>query len=243
LTNLRRQAWVCQACRAGKARLILRLGILGGTFDPIHIGHLRSAEEICESFNLEKVYLIPSASPPHKCEAKVTPFAHRLAMARLAVETVPLLDVLDIEGQRQGFSYSIQTIRDLYNAFVPAPDICFIVGVDAFLEIKTWKEYKSLFDYSNFIIIQRPGFQVENFDQIVSSAGIDFTRNNSDNILRVSSGKTLTLVSQTMLDISSTGIRDLISTGRSIRFLVPDVVRDYIIENGLYKKLTGKVGT
>ena len=215
----------------------MRLGILGGTFDPIHMGHLRSAEEICESFNLEKVYLIPSAFPPHKRETKVTPFAHRLAMARLAVETVPLLDVLDIEGQRQGFSYSIQTIREIYNAFAPAPDIYFIVGVDAFLEIKTWKEYQSLFDYSNFVIIQRPGFQVENFDQLVSKAEVDFTRNSSGNRLMASSGKTLTFVAQTLLDISSTGIRDLISKGRSIRFLVPDVVRDYIIEKGLYPRI------
>ena len=200
----------------------MRLGILGGTFDPIHMGHLRTAEEIGQELDMEKVYLIPSASPPHKTEEPVTPFDHRLTMTRLAIVGSSLLDALDLEGNRAGPSYSIETLKELHAIFKPDPDLFFILGIDAFLEINTWKEYERLFDYAHFVIISRPGYRKEKIEPFLMKSGLE--------------NKTLTIKETTLMDISSTNIRKMVQQGKSIRFLVPGPVRDYIAEKGLYGK-------
>ena len=151
----------------------MKIGILGGTFDPIHLGHLRCAEEICQALNLENVYLIPSASPPHKTKVPVTSFKHRLAMTRLAADISPCLEAVDLEGRRPGHSYSIETLREFYRIFGPDADIFFILGMDAFLEIRTWKEYEKLFDYAHFVIISRPGFRTDGLREILSDLRVE----------------------------------------------------------------------
>jgi nicotinate-nucleotide adenylyltransferase len=216
--------------------LLLRLGILGGTFDPIHMGHLRTAEEIGQELDLEKVYLIPSASPPHKTEEPVTPFSHRLTMTRLAIVGSSLLDVLDLEGRRTGPSYSIETLRELNAAFKPDPNIFFILGIDAFLEINTWKEYERLFEYAHFVIIPRPGYGKEKIEPFLMKSGLEIDKSLKASIFLMKSGKTLTLRETTLMDISSTRIREMVQKGKSIHFLVPGAVRDYITEKGLYRK-------
>jgi nicotinate-nucleotide adenylyltransferase len=154
-------------------------------------------------------------------------------MTRLAVINNPLLDVLDLEGRRPGFSYSIQTLKEL--DVLLGGEIYFIVGSDAFYDLTTWKEYRSLFDYAHFVVIQRPGFCVNNLDELISGIDIIFERDNvSDTILQAPSGKTLILFSTTLMDISSTIIRKKVASGKSIRFLVSDNVRDYIIIKRLY---------
>ena len=135
-----------------------RLGILGGTFDPIHYGHLRLAEEVGESLKLEHVYLIPAALPPHKGQRTVSPFPHRLEMTRIASAESPLLKVLDLEARREGFSYSIETLKTFHGMVQPDLDLHFVLGMDAFLEIETWKDFRNLFNYAHFVVIQRPGF-------------------------------------------------------------------------------------
>jgi nicotinate-nucleotide adenylyltransferase len=135
----------------------LKLGILGGTFDPIHLGHLRSAEEIGQDLALEKVYLIPSALPPHKTRTPITAFHHRLAMARLGTNRSSLLETMDLEGNRPGFSYSIETLKELHQRFGPSTELFFILGIDAFLAIETWRDYKGLFDYAHFVVLFRAG--------------------------------------------------------------------------------------
>jgi nicotinate-nucleotide adenylyltransferase len=212
-----------------------RLGILGGTFDPIHLGHLRTAVEIGQEMDLEKVYLVPSASPPHKTVEPVTPFQHRLAMARLALGDSSFLEVLDLEGKRPGLSYSIETLKEIHNIFSPDPELYFILGVDAFQEIRTWKEYRHLFDYSHFVIIRRPVSQPDKIDFLLTNTGLDIRKTKRPDVFTAPSGKTLTFMSPTRMDISSTGIRKSIRNGKSIRFLVPDQVRNYIITKGLYR--------
>jgi nicotinate-nucleotide adenylyltransferase len=212
-----------------------RLGILGGTFDPIHLGHLRTAVEIGQEMDLEKVYLVPSASPPHKTVEPVTPFQHRLAMARLALGDSSFLEVLDLEGKRPGLSYSIETLKEIHNIFCPDPELYFILGVDAFQEIRTWKEYRHLFDYSHFVIIRRPVSQPDKIDFLLTNTGLDIRKTKRPDVFTAPSGKTLTFMSPTRMDISSTGIRKSIRNGKSIRFLVPDQVRNYIITEGLYR--------
>jgi len=214
----------------------LRIGILGGTFDPIHLGHLRSAEEMCQHLDLELVYLIPSASPPHKTKEPVISFKHRLAMTRLASDSSPLLETMDLEGRRAGHSYSIETLREFHRIFPPNPEFFFIMGMDAFLEIKTWKEYKYLFDYAHFVILARAGFQSHNLMSVLSEldAGIKRKKDESD-LFVAPSGKTVMLIRAAVMDISSTRIRTMIKENRSIRFLVPESVRTYIAEKGLYR--------
>lgn len=213
----------------------MRLGILGGTFDPIHFGHLRIAEEICEELELEKVLLIPGGLPPHKYEKSITPFHDRLAMTRMAAQDSSLLEVLDLEGHRQGPSYSIETLREIHKLYKNNAEIFFIIGMDAFLEIKTWKEYKNLFDDSNFVILKRPGFSFEELAPFVLSLEVGFREVKSSNIFAIPSGNLLIYKEATLMDISSTRIREMVAAGRSIRFLLPEPVRTYIIEKGLYE--------
>ncbi len=211
----------------------MKIGILGGTFDPIHFGHLRTAEEICQKLDLEKVYLIPSASPPHKTTDPITSFEHRLDMARMAVEDSPLLDALDLEGNRPGFSYSIETLKELHKMF-PAPELFFILGTDAFLEIETWKEYRKLFDYAHFVVIQRAGHEEEGFAPFLTKIHEDIAKTKDPNIYTTSSGMNIMIITSTFLEISSTQIRETVASEKSIRFLVPKTVRKYIMKKGLY---------
>jgi len=214
----------------------LRIGILGGTFDPIHLGHLRSAEEVCQRLNLDKIYLIPSASPPHKTKEPVTSFRHRLAMTRLASDSSPLLDAMDLEGRRSGLSYSIETLREFHSIFRPDPDLFFILGMDAFLEISTWKEYERLFDYAHFVVITRAGFQSHGLMAVLSELNVGIKRKEDEPDLFIApSGKTVMLIRATIMDISSTRIREMVKGNMSIRFLVPESVRTYIAERGLYR--------
>jgi len=213
----------------------LKLGILGGTFDPIHLGHLRVAEEVGEDFELQKVYLIPAALPPHKEGKPITPFHHRLEMTRIAAEESPLLESLDLEGRRQGLSYSIDTLREFHRLHAGHLDLYFIVGMDAFLEIGTWKEYGNLFHYANFLVISRPGFHHEEIGDCLSTLGIDFRPGDEKTSFIVSSGNRVIYKRATLIDISSTEIRKRVSRNKSIRFLVPEKVRKYIIQKGLFR--------
>ena len=214
----------------------MRLGILGGTFDPIHLGHLRTAQEIGQELGLEKVYLIPSALPPHKTSDPITRFDKRLAMARLAVADSPLLEVLDLEGRRSGFSYSIVTLKELHKLFHPDPEFFFIIGTDAFLDIKSWKEYPDLFDYAHFVIIRRPGFHLQDLEPLMLDLGLEVKETLEPNVITLPSGKTLILMVPTLMDISSTRVRKMVAEGKSIRFLVPESVREFIMEKGLYRR-------
>lgn len=212
-----------------------RLGILGGTFDPIHYGHLRLAEEAGESLNLEHVYLIPAALPPHKGQRSVSPFSQRLEMTRIASAESPRLKVLDLEGRRQGFSYSIETLKIFHEMVHPDLDLHFVLGMDAFLEIETWKDFRNLFNYAHFVVIQRPGFPSDILESFLPTLGVNFKKGGpgGDRFLSPS-GYGVVSMEATLMDISSTKIREKVAAGKSIRFLVPEAVRSYIKSNRLY---------
>ena len=216
-----------------------RLGILGGTFDPIHLGHLRSAVEIGQALNMDKIYLIPSASPPHKTKVPISPFHQRLAMARLGAGDSSLLEATDLEGKRPGPSYSIETLRQLQKIFQGEFEFFFLMGADAFLEIKSWREYPALFEYANFVIMKRPGVPSHRLEALLQSLEPALKRGREKNIYATAGRKKLIFMSTAMMDISSTRIRKLVSEGKSIRFLVPESVRQYIMREGLYGKKNG----
>jgi nicotinate-nucleotide adenylyltransferase len=155
-------------------------------------------------------------------------------MVRIAAQGSPLLEALDLEGRRHGLSYSIETLRELHEGFKPDPEIFFILGMDAFLEIDTWKEHERLFDYAHFVVIDRPGFGLEGLEPFLLSLGVHFRKEGEGGPFVAPSGYTIAGRKATLMDISSTMIREKASAGKSFRFLVPEAVRSYIIENGLY---------
>lgn len=212
----------------------MRLGILGGTFDPIHLGHLRLAEEAGETFDLEKVYLIPAAFPPHKGKQTMGSFFHRFEMTKLAVAGSSRLVALDLEARREGLSYSIETLKEFHRLYPRDLELFFILGTDAFLEIETWKSYRNLFDYAHFLVVQRPGIPARKVQGHLLSLGLAFKKEGRNRFLGTS-GNEVVFMKATLMDISSTAIREKAAASRSIRYLVPASVRNYILVHGLYQ--------
>jgi nicotinate-nucleotide adenylyltransferase len=213
----------------------VRLGLFGGTFNPIHFGHLRAAEEVTEILQLQRLLFIPAARPPHKNTESVTPFATRLEMTRLAVAEHPLFEVSDIENQRPEKSYSIETLRLFRQQFGSATEIFFIVGLDAILEIDTWKNYWELFTLCHFFVLDRPGYDPGELEKMVlQKVDCRCEYQAGERVFQHPSGNRIYFRPITRLDISSTHIRRLVGQGLSLRFLLPETVRRYILENKLY---------
>ena len=220
----------------------MRLGLFGGTFDPIHIGHLRAALEVKQGFDLDQIVIIPAALPPHKKGHQVTDAADRLKMVELGVGAYSGFSVSDAELQRSGPSYSIDTINHFKASSNQETEIFFISGLDAFLEIDTWKSYKKLLREIAFIVIARPIFdcndvssrwkRLEEFIKHKISADYEFSEATASFIH--SEAKPIFTFDVTPLDISSTRIRELVNSGQPITYLVPESVEIYVKRRGLY---------
>jgi nicotinate-nucleotide adenylyltransferase len=214
----------------------LRLGLFGGTFNPIHYGHLRSAEEVCEALNLTHCWFMPAGQPPHKTVPGITPFEVRLEMTRLAVGNHPVMSVSDREGRRPGRSYSIETLRQIRQELGPRGEIFFILGLDAMLEIATWKDYRELFTLSHFVVLDRPGYDRRGLEEVLGrEVHPHFRPLAGGNGFQHPSGHRVLFQETTLMAISGTNIRNLVRQGRSIRFLLPEAVRRYIINKMLYR--------
>jgi nicotinate-nucleotide adenylyltransferase len=214
---------------------ILRLGLFGGTFNPMHYGHLRSAEEVCQALGLTRLWFIPAGQPPHKTAQGITPFEVRLEMSRLAVGDHPVMSVSDLEGQRPGRSYSIETLRQISQELGPTWELYFILGLDAILEIATWKDYKDLFTLSHFVVLDRPGYDRQRLGEVLlGEVHSLFQPLKEESGFQHPSGFKVFLQATTLMDISGTGIREMVRHGRSIRYLLPEAVRKYIITQKLY---------
>lgn len=212
-----------------------RIGLFGGTFNPIHLGHLRAGIEIQEAFSLDQVLFIPTAIPPHKKTLNLLPFGHRLKMVRLAIAGHPFFETSEVEKKRKGKSYSIQTLRFFKKAYGAKAELYFILGMDAFLEINTWKEYRELFRLSHFVVMDRPGYRrshIKGFLQQEISPDIVFYPR--ENRFLLPGGFSVYLFPITLMDISSTRIRTLRQKKRSIRYLVPEKIEEYILEKDFY---------
>ncbi len=212
----------------------MKIGLFGGTFNPVHMGHVRVAEEIREKYALSKIVFIPAFLPPHK-KAPCIPAEHRYAMVQLAIADNPLFDVSDVELARRGSSYSIDTISCFNDVYKNSAELFFIMGIDAFKEIHTWKEYPLFFQSCHFIVMNRPGHGEQGADECIPQdiAG-DFTPAGEEGLYRHTSGSTVGFCTITLLDISSTDIRNRIHEGKSIKYLVHHAVEAYIKEQGLY---------
>lgn len=209
---------------------------MGGVFDPIHIGHLNCANSAADIFGLEKVYFIPTAVPPHKKKGTASA-DHRYRMAEIAVLDNPRFEVSRIEMDKKKSAYSIDTVMEFKKRL--KRDLYFIIGLDAFEEIHTWKSADKLIDLCNFAVIPRPGSDAGNLGAILES---ELGRKISSRkggpcgrFLSAKGSKTgIYICPATELDISSTILRKKIRKGESIKYLAPDGVEQYIIKKGIY---------
>lgn len=212
----------------------MKLGIFGGTFNPIHIAHLRIAEEARIRFGLDRVIFVPAGTPPHKPLAGDLSFADRFAMVRLAIADNPCFAISDLEGTREGLSYSVDTLRTLHHEF-PGDDLYFIIGGDSFLDIGTWHDFSAIFNLCNIVVLQRPGAVISSLQQSLPVAiAREFCYDDASQSLVHCSGHAVYMHSGILLDISSSEIRELARLHRSIRYLVPDAVEHYIKEHRIY---------
>ena len=192
-----------------------RLGILGGTFDPIHSGHLILAEQLREGLDLKKVIFVPSANPPHKKNSLVSSAEDRLRMTQIAIKDNPFFILSDLELKREGKSYTVDTLNE-FKKLYPRSELFLLLGSDVLDEIESWKEPDKIFQEVKVVIALRPGLdkidQKNKFAQKSLSVPING------------------------LDISSTRIREMVRAGKSIRYLVPPGIEEFIQVKYLYKK-------
>ncbi len=216
-----------------------RIGLFGGTFNPIHYGHLRSAQEIRDWLNLAQVIFIPASDPPHKEKKDILPASQRAAMVRLAIADNPRFSLSDVEIQRPGKSYSVETVAYFHRHLGEEAELYFILGLDAFLEIGAWKDPATLFTLCHFIIMTRPGFG-RSFtpENLPVDLAKNFCYDSQKGGFLHKSGYGLFPREITALDISSTKIRENVRTGNSIKYLVPVAVEDFIEQQRLYQKGT-----
>ena len=199
----------------------MRVGILGGTFDPVHLGHLIVAEEARVRLRLDQVMFTPAGQPWLKEGQPVTPGSHRLRMVELAVASNPFFKVLVSEIDRSGPTYTVDTLEELQRSLGPDARFYFIVGMDALEQFHRWKEPERLLDLCSLVVASRPGHQGVDVNNLVGRYP--------------QAGERLVLLTVPRIEISSTEIRRRVGEGISIKYLVPEAVEEYILEHGLYR--------
>ena len=210
---------------------MMKIGIFGGTFDPVHLAHLRAAEEFAENLELDRILMIVSGVPPHRASPSASA-AQRFEMLSLAVEGNPLLEISDMELKREGPHYALDTVKQVRKGFGGSMPFL-ALGVDVFLEIATWHRPEEVLAQTHLVILTRPGFETDLLSPVPAPAREQYRAEGEGFVHR--SGATLRRIEITALDISSSFIRKLASEGRSFRYLVPEPVFDYIRLNGIYR--------
>ncbi len=188
----------------------MKIGILGGTFNPLHIGHLILAEEAREKLNLDRVIFVPAYLPPHKDDADIAQAAHRLDMARLAIKGNKYFLVSDMEIKRDGRSYTIDTIKECKRLY-PKDELYFVIGSDLLKYLEEWKDLKEIIQMVKFVVATRPGYPLEKIPSYISTVAIR------------------------AVDVSAFEVRQCIKEGKSFRYLVPEAVFKYITKKRLYR--------
>ena len=215
----------------------MRLGLFGGTFDPIHSGHLRSAEEVREAFALDEVRFVPCGVPPHRSGRPGAAAHHRLEMARLAVADTQGLGVSDVEIARPGPSYSIDTVRHFSGTLAPDDELYMILGFDAFSLIGSWKDWRELLTLTHVIVTSRPRFgdalPYEKIPVVVRNA---FCYHPVRSGFRNEAGREILFKRLTDVSVSASAVRELLGKGKSISGLVPSEVQRYVEDHHLYNQ-------
>lgn len=218
-----------------KTRAKSRIGLFGGTFNPVHSGHLKAAFRVRDRFSLEKVFFIPCYIPPHKGVDVIASPEHRLKMVELACAPYDFFIPSRIEIERAGTSYSIITLKKFEKLF-PQALMFFILGIDAFLEIETWKDYSQLLESCFFIVMSRPGYSLEEARAVLGGSYREriFEVAEHEELEVLFSEYRVFLIEIDALDVSASEIRQRVRQGVPIRGLVPENVEKYIKENRIY---------
>jgi nicotinate-nucleotide adenylyltransferase len=198
--------------------------LFGGSFNPIHFGHLIVARSVLEHLGLDRIVLIPSAKPPHKRAVHLAEARHRLEMARLAVGDDDAFEVCDMEIRRTGPSYTVDTLEAYRESMGPDATLYWVIGGDSLPELHSWYRVSDLVDLATIVTAVRPGFESPDLSQLQACLSLAQVERLRDNILPTP-----------RIDISATDIRRRITAGRPIRYLVPEAVRSYIATHGLYR--------
>lgn len=219
----------------------MRIGLLGGTFNPIHHGHLYIAEAIQKKLLLDRILFIPSGNPPHKKQEEIPPAAHRLEMTRLALSGRPHFELCDREVKRAGKSYSVETVSELKRRY-PGDRLFFIIGTDAFFDLPTWREPDRLLSLCDFVVVLRPGHpfsrlpHLDLLQKIDLSPLLELDRQKEGIVtLPVTSETSIHFISIPPSPISASEIRKKLAAGKDTKNLLPDPVASYIIKNKLYR--------
>jgi nicotinate-nucleotide adenylyltransferase len=209
---------------------------MGGTFNPVHFGHLRAAEEVAESLRLTQVIFVPAAQPPHKSEVGLVPFGDRYRMLQLGIEENPIFELSDLEHKRAGKSYSVETLTQLSTLHGKGKELYFVLGLDAFLELPTWKSYRELFSLCHLVVVARPGYSPTSLHAMLQTQVSDnYSFDPKVEGFVHPAEHTVYYREVTLLDISSSTVRELLAKGCSVRYLVPEKVEAYIYKQGLYR--------
>lgn len=214
-----------------------RLGLLGGTFDPIHCGHLEVARAARETLRLDHVLFLPSRLPPHRTRAPRASGCHRFAMLALAVLDQPGFLASDIELSRSGPSYSVDTLTTMHARGWRPAQLFFITGMDAFAEIETWRDYPALLDYAHFVVVARPGHSADALRERLPALAprfVDAAVGPVEDRHLTQPNTAIVLIHAATPDVSSTDIRRRLQSGESLRGHVPDAVERYIEQHRLY---------
>lgn len=217
-------------------------GILGGTFDPVHFGHLRLAQELAEGLGLREVRFVPAGAPPHRTPPFASP-QQRLEMVRLGLAGNPLFRLDEREISKPTPCYTVETLLDLRRELGVAQPLCLFMGADAFLGLSTWHRWRELFELAHIAVAQRPGFSSLTRAAATMPPELRNELNqrlvNEPEALRGAPAGAVIVQPVTALDISATQIRQALAAGFNPRYLLPDAVLDYIRTNGLYKDIDG----
>ncbi|MBC7258415.1 MAG: nicotinate-nucleotide adenylyltransferase [Chloroflexi bacterium] len=197
----------------------MRLGVFGGTFDPVHYGHLVAAEEVRYRLRLDKVLFVPAGMPPHKLDHDITPTRHRVAMLELAIASNPGFALSRVDIDRHGPCYTVDTLALLHEEYGPGTELFFLMGMDSLAEILTWKDPERLIRLAQIVVVGRPGFQadVDELDKVLPGAA-----------------ERISIVDTPLMEVSSSDIRQRVREGAPIRYQVPETVEAYIRAHRLY---------
>jgi len=211
------------------------VGIFGGTFNPIHFGHLRIAQELADALALDEVKFVPSANPPHKNNVMASA-ERRCAMVKMTIADNPLFSVDELELNRGGASYTIDTLISLRESLGKDSSLCLMMGSDAFIQLNTWNRWQELLDYAHIVLVQRPSANPQEAlpSEVKALLRDHYTDQHAD--LNNENSGAIIMQQIAARDVSSTHIRHLLQHGESVRHLMPDVVVKYINQHQLYQK-------
>lgn len=207
------------------------IGIIGGTFDPIHFGHLRPALEVAELLNVDELRFIPNAEPPHRWQPEANA-QHRLEMVKLAISNTPVFKLDDREYQRNGPSYTIDTLKEIRAEIDPDRPLCLLIGQDALQDFTQWRDWQGILKMAHLVVSSRPGYELDFTD---NNWMHDILVNNADELKQAPNGM-LFFAKVTQLAISATAIRNRLKQGRSVQYLTPAVVNNYLLTHKLYTR-------